>query len=89
MNIANCCLISDFNPLSCKKIYNTVVLPKALYGCESWEALRRSDILFLEGAHRFCVKYMQGLNIRTRTDIALSLLGAYMYSIESELILEN
>ena len=34
-------------------------------------------------AHRFCVKYMQGLSIRTRTDAALSLLG--IYSIESEI----
>ncbi|MCG8048280.1 MAG: reverse transcriptase family protein, partial [Candidatus Thiodiazotropha endolucinida] len=83
MSIANCGLMSDFNPLSCKKIYNTVVLPKALYGCETWNPLRSNDILFLERAHRFCVKFMQGLNIRTRTDVALSLLG--VYSIESEI----
>ena len=39
--------------------------------------------MLLERAHRFCVKYMQGLSIRTRTDAALSLLG--IYSIESEI----
>ena len=31
----------------------------------------------------FCVKYMQGLSIRSRTGAALSLLG--IYSIESEI----
>ena len=39
--------------------------------------------MLLERAHIFCVKYMQGLSIRSRTGAALSLLG--IYSIESEI----
>ena len=74
-SLVNCGLLNSnsLHPLSCKKIYSSVVLPKALYGCESWFCLTASQILILERAHRFCVKFMQSLNIRTRTDAALSL----------------
>ena len=37
----------------------------------------------LERAHRYCIKYMQGLHRRTRTDISLSLVGSH--SIEAEI----
>ena len=83
MSIVNCGLFNDLNPLTCKSIYKSVVLPKALYGCESLSHLSHSNILKLERAHRFCVKYIQGLNTRTRTDIALSLMG--IHAIESEI----
>ena len=43
------------------------MLPKALYGCETWFSLTTNNILLLERVHRFCVKYMQGLSTRTRT----------------------
>ena len=69
--------------LSCKKIYSSVVLPKALYGCESRFCLTASQILIYEKkTHRFCVKFMQGLSIRTRTDAALSLLGIYSFGLK-------
>ena len=83
MGIANCGLFSDLNPLSCIKLYKSVVLPKALYGCESWSNLSENGITQLERAHRFCIKYMQGFGIRTRTDIALGLLG--VFPLESEI----
>ncbi len=40
-----------------------------------------SDIIRLERAHRLCVKYMQSIPVRTRTDIALNIIGCL--SIES------
>ena len=43
--------------------------------------MTESDVLTMERAHRFCIKYMQGLHRRTRTDIALSMIA--IYSIES------
>ena len=52
-----------------------------------YAALDTNNISLLERAHRFCVKYMQGLSIRTRTDAALSLLG--IFSIESEIDLRQ
>ena len=64
-------------PLTCIKLYNAVVLPKALYGCENWFDITECVILLLERAHRFCVKHMQSLNKRTRIDAALSLLGVF------------
>ena len=80
MSTVNCGLFNDLNPLTCKTIYKAVVLPKALYGCESWSSLTPSQLLMLE---RVCVKYIQGLNTRTRTDIALRLLG--IHTLESEI----
>ena len=59
------------------------MLPKALYGCETWFSLSTNNSSLLESAHRFCVKYMQGLSIRTWIDAALSLLG--IFSNESEI----
>ena len=35
----------NLHPLTCMKIYNSVVLPKALYGCENWFDLTESEIL--------------------------------------------
>ena len=69
--------------LSCLKIYRCIVLPKALYGCENWNNLSNTDIMCLERAHRYCIKYMQGLHRRTRTDISLSLVGSH--SLEAEI----
>ena len=46
--------------------------------------------MLLERAHRFCVKYMHGLSIRTHTDVSLSLLSLNQKSIsESLLYLDN
>ena len=73
----------SLHPLSCKTIYESVVLPKTLYGCETWSSLTASNLMLLERANRFCVKYIQGLSIRTRTDVTLSLLR--ICSIESEI----
>ena len=33
----------SLHPLTCKKIYNAVVLLKALYGCENWFALTSAE----------------------------------------------
>lgn len=85
LSLVHCGLVdaSGLHPLSCKKLYCSVVLPKALYGCEVWYNLNETDILLLERAHRYCVKYMQNLRLRCRTDVALSLLG--IWSLESEI----
>ena len=89
MSLVKCGLIhsDSLHPLTYKKIYEAAVLPKALYGCETWFSLNTHNFSLLERAHRFCVKYMQGLSIRTRTDVALSLLG--IFSIGSEIDLRK
>ena len=85
VSLANSGIIHEnrLRPLSCKIIYKCIVLPKALYGCENWNNMTGSDVLIMERAHRFCIKHMQGLHRRTRTDIALSIIA--IYSIESEI----
>lgn len=64
-----------FHPLTAKRIYESVVLPRALYGCELWNHLLPGDIIKLERVHRLCVKYMQDIPRRTKTDIALNTIG--------------
>ena len=75
--------VGGFNPITSKCIYKSVVLSKALYGCELWYSLQPKHVDMLEKSHRFCVKFMQSLLRRTSTDVALSLLN--MNSIEVEI----
>ena len=74
----DCCGVYEnggLNPLTSKTIYKSVVLPKGLFGCELWYDMTKSDIMFIERTYRFCVKYIQSIEARTRTHIALGLLG--------------
>ena len=50
--------------------------------------MTESDVFTMERANRFCVKYMQALHRRTRTDIALISIIA-TFSIESEIDLKK
>ena len=72
-----------FHPPTSKHLYQTIVSPKDLYGCELWSNLKRDHIDKLVTAHRFCLKYMQSLPKDTRTIIALSCVGAV--PIETEI----
>ena len=47
-----------------------------------WDNLNDSELLSLERAHRFCVKHMQFLYLRTRIDVALSLLCIFPIELE-------
>ncbi len=69
------------NPLSALKLYQTVCLPAALYGCEIWGTLTVKELDSLEKVHRQCIKRMQGLPTITRTDMALGMMG--IFSLES------
>ena len=75
---------TELHPLTLKRIYDSVVLPKALYGCELWCDIRQSDILALERSHRLCLKTIQGIGRNTRTCVALSLIGAVALQYEIE-----
>ena len=48
------------HPISAKKLYLSIYLPRALYGCELWYQMSKTDENMLEKTHRFCVKYLQG-----------------------------
>ena len=84
LSLSNCGIYEDgFNPISIKHMYNSIVLPKALYGCELWSNLLPKHVVSLEHAHRFCVKFMQFLPKNVSTDVALSLIG--VQPIEAEI----
>ena len=61
--------------LTLKRIYKSVVLPRALYGSELWSNLSQNDIMLLERSHRLCIKTMQNMDRNTRTCVALSSIG--------------
>ena len=84
LSIINCGIYyGGIHPSSSKTIYKTIVLPKALYGCELWGNICKSNMLKLERAHRFCIKYIQSVSKYTKTYIALSMLGCL--PIEAEI----
>ena len=66
---------SNTCPLTTLRLFKSVCIPRALYGCELWTCLSSTDLQMLEVTFRFCVKYMQGFPKRTRTAISLASLG--------------
>jgi hypothetical protein len=66
--------MDGLHPFTSRKIYKAIILPRGLYGCEMWFDINQSSMLYLERSHRFCIKFMQNIGKRTRTDIALGLL---------------
>ena len=65
----------DLHALTLKRIYESIVLPRALYGSELWSNLSQNDIMLLERSHRLCIKTMQNMDLNTRTCVALSSIG--------------
>ncbi|KAH3801430.1 hypothetical protein DPMN_155080 [Dreissena polymorpha] len=66
---------AELNPITLRKIYVNVVLPKALYGSPLWCNYSNSDIMQLEVSHRRCVKQILNVGRNTNTDVALSCLN--------------
>ena len=50
-------------------IYKSMCLPRALNGCELMTNLTRSETNILEVTYRFCLKYMQNISKRTKTNM--------------------
>ncbi|KAH3719953.1 hypothetical protein DPMN_062838 [Dreissena polymorpha] len=65
----------ELTPITLRKIYVNVVLPKALYGSPLWCNYSNSDIIQLEVSHRRCVKQFLHVGRNTNTDVALSYLN--------------
>ena len=69
------------NPITCLKLYKTIAVTSALYGCEVWSNLCGTEKLMLERFQRFCAKLIQRLPRRTRSNICCKMIG--LQSIES------
>jgi hypothetical protein len=52
-----------------------------MYGCELWNSLLKGETLELERLHRFSAKRIQHFHKRTRSIIAIGMLG--WYSLEA------
>ena len=66
---------NGLHPITVKHLYQTVVLSRALYGCELWNTISDTQLNSLERVHVQCVKYMQSLSKQTRSAVALALIG--------------
>jgi hypothetical protein len=71
---------NGLSPITFKTIYSSIILPRALYGCELWNNYTDSDIENLEKSHRFCLKTIQSFAMSTSTQYTLAALD--MNSIE-------
>lgn len=76
--------VNGLNPMTSLKIYKSIVIPRSLFGCAFLQSLSDRDLIVLERSHRLCLKQIQGLHIRSRTDIVLGLLGALPIQAEIE-----
>ncbi|VDI44763.1 Hypothetical predicted protein [Mytilus galloprovincialis] len=56
------------NTSTCLQIVNLLVCTRAIYGCELWNALTKSELLLLERPHGLVCKAVQGLPKRSRSD---------------------
>jgi hypothetical protein len=71
------CGLTDqgINPITILRLYESIVLPRSLFGCELWNDLSKSELSTLETSQHKCIKYMQGISKFTRSDVALSMIG--------------
>ena len=63
------------NPHVISRLYTACVLPRALFACELWTNLTKTDLQKLESTHHLCLKNAQGLPFLTRSDMVTGLLG--------------
>lgn len=63
------------NPLVLVRLYNSIVLPSMLYGCELWNNMKATDYAALNRAQHFIVKDIINVKTRTRSDMCQSLVG--------------
>ena len=80
---------NGLNPLASYKLYSSICLSSALYGCELWTNLSNTELDVLERAHRLCLKKMQGLPKHTRSDMVTVLIESWdiRYEIEKRKLL--
>ena len=72
---------NQLHPLTYLKLYKTITLTSALYGCELWSHLSKVEYEMIERLQRFCCKRIQSFGRRTRSNICCSMLG--LPSLES------
>ena len=64
------------SPSTLMTVFNSAILPKALYGCELWNNNSATDLARLSTAQKFCLKNMQGYNRHISSDFCLLTVNA-------------
>jgi len=62
------------NPLVSSNLYKKIVAPTALYGSELWYNPTQRDVNSISTFQHFALKKLQGLPMRTRSDMVESML---------------
>ena len=61
--------------LTLLRLFNSVCIPRSLFGCELMNDLTITELNMLETTYIFCLKYMTNLSKRTKTNVCLASLG--------------
>ena len=65
------------NPICAASVWRSVTIPSALYGCELWNNLTKSELETLERTQCYTAKFIQGLDPNTCSEAATSNLGLW------------
>lgn len=63
------------SPITCSTIWQRMLIPSMLYGCEVWGSIAKRELNTLELVQKKVGKYIQGLHRRTHDEIVRGLLG--------------
>ena len=73
------------SPLTCGTVYNRMVSPSMLYGCEVWGAIPQAEMRTLEVVQKRVAKHIQGLHRRIHNEIVWGMLGWLPMSASTDL----
>ena len=63
------------SPLTCSNLWQRLLIPSMLYGCEVWGDLPKRELNVFETVQKRIGKHIQGLHRRTHDEIVRGLLG--------------
>jgi len=63
------------SPVTCSKLWQRMLIPSMLYGCEVWGRITKHELNKLEITQKRIGKHIQGLHRRTHDEIVRGLLG--------------
>ena len=69
------CGMDGVNPHIMAYLFQTCIFPRALFACELWNYISKSDMQKLESTLHLCLKNVQGFPYRTRSDMVKGMLG--------------
>lgn len=68
---------SGMSTLTNTTIWKRVILPTAMYSCETWGKLTATELEMLEQTQRYFARFVQGFDKRSPTDACISNIGLW------------